>query len=213
LIDYEEKQVLRCIALIASLCSPIIGALHAALYETLKNWLSTNLGIGVFFAGLVASVIISVVGIFTVCLLGWLIWRLWDRRIREKVKAFYLPNIVNLEEPLHLLRDELNREINVCETSKKYKPSRWDTITQIYNLVERVTNLFEADESIEKYLKDNGELAAVRELRNAIRSGLKRTENILTSGARDVHSIYRAEVIVEDVSSHLDRFKVVLVAL
>jgi len=216
----------RYIALAASICSPLVAALHAAQYEAWKDWLKATLGLPAFVARLVASVGISAIGIGIVFIVGYLVWRVRVKRKREvedrerqridEKDRGIISRYWNLRKDLMILlqnfRDEINLEMSVCirftEKGNEFNPERWDRLKKMFSDIIRATNVFDREANEEKHLQQRQKLGALRELREGIIKGLRRVEVILVGGEKGLNTIFRAEEMVADVGErHLVQFE------
>jgi CRISPR/Cas system-associated endoribonuclease Cas2 len=201
----------KYIVTIATICSPILGSLHAVFFEEWRNWVLTKWGVKPLLAGIFASFGLSTIGIALVCLLGWLVWCLWSWHTHRIVRKFYWNHLEGLIEFLRTFRDEVNSEITLfhrlCKL-RQYPAERWDKLKSSYDIHLKENNLLKLDRRIERYLKRDTNLIVVKELREPAVKGLKRLAELLGASQKDVITISRAEEMTTDIGDrHLDQLR------
>ena len=201
-----------------AILSPILAGIHVTLYDLGRDKLTLLLRGHSLAAGLVTSLLINIVGIAVICLAGWLVWRLWIRRKCARIRDFYRQHTEELMVFLQQLRTEINVEIaRYARLAKNgnFDFGRWERLKSSYDICLTRNNLLAVDDVIERYLRDDDtEFSVVRELRDPIIKGLRRVQEILGAGEKDVNTIHRAEEMVADIHDrHLEQFRRCLATL
>lgn len=201
-----------------AILTPILAGIHVALYDFGRDKLTLLLRDNRLAAGLVTSLLINIVGIAVICFASWLVWRLLIRRKYARIHDFYWQHTEELMVYLRQLRVEINAEIaRYIRLAEKgnYDFGRWERLQSSYDIFLTRNNLLAIDNVIERYLQDNNTVfSVVRELREPIIKGLRRVQEILGAGERNVNTIHRAEEVVADIHDrHLDQFRRCLATL
>lgn len=199
------------IAFLIAICSPVLGALHATLYEEWRTWVESKWGLQPFMGKLLTSLAISGIGIASVCFLGWVVWRFWSWHRRRTVRRFYWSHVEGLIDFLQTFRDEIGYEIALFERLDKlrhYPVERWKKLKYSYDIHVKGNNLKAVSRRIERCLRSEADLMVIRELREPIVGGLKRVATLLGGSGTDVVIINRAQEMVEDLADrHLEQLR------
>ena len=202
----------RYILGVATIFSPLLTSVTAAVYDDWKSILASHFN--PLVAGLIASISIGGVGLVVICLVGWVVWRVFTGRRRNRITKYFIEDAKGFAKAMEGLRIEINREIESyrdCikkKTSHKYDYSRWDQLVFLCQLAINNNNLFKDDKNIDKWLQRNSEFSVVRALRDPIISGYERIQELLSNPAnRNYECIHRAEEMASDVQNrHLNQF-------
>ena len=202
----------RYILGVATIFSPLLTSVTAVVYNDWKSILASHFH--PLVAGLIASISIGGVGLGVICIVGWVVWRVFTGRRRNRITKYFCEDAEGFSKAMEGLRIEINREIESyreCikkKTSHKYDYSRWDQLVFLCQLAINNNNLFKFDKKIDKWLQRNSEFSVVSALRDPVISGYERIQELLSNPAnRHYECIHRAEEMAMDVQNrHLNQF-------